>query len=193
MFIRCAAIDPSMRNFGLVKVTVDIETFAIKIVDMKLVSTEKKTDKKKTVRQNSDDLRRAEELTVEVHQFISDCRIVFGEIPTGGQSARAAFGFGLSIGILAGLKIAKKPLIQLQPSEVKKAAVGTTTASKEEMIEWATELYPNADWRRARGNPNGKFTADNEHLADATAVAHAGVKSDEFQRIAAMIMASQAA
>lgn len=194
MLIRCAAIDPSMRNFGIAKVDIDLDDLSISVVDLKLISTESNIKKNKVVRKNSDDMRRAEEITVAMHDFVKDCQLVFGEIPSGGQSARAVFSFGLAIGVMSSLKVINKPLIQIQPVETKLAAVGTRVASKEEMIEWAAELYPNAPWLRAHNKPNGKPTLANEHLADAMGVAHAGVKSDEFQRLrAAWRLQSQAA
>ena len=70
----------------------------------------------------------------------------------------------------------------MQPNETKLATVGTRTASKAEMISWATDLYPKAPWIK-RG---AKFTLANEHLADALAVGHAGVKTDQFSQLLAM-------
>jgi Holliday junction resolvasome RuvABC endonuclease subunit len=89
----------------------------------------------------------------------------------------------MSIGILAGCP---KPLFQIQPSETKLATVGTKTASKEEMIEWAVEAYPNAPWFRLRDKPGGKIIAKNEHIADALAVVHAGLETDQFAQFMTM-------
>lgn len=177
MLIRCGSIDPSMRNFGMAKIDLDLATLKISVVDMKLIETEKRAGKQ--VRKNSDDLRRSQEINVAFHDFVSDCRFVFAEIPTGAQSAAAMFSFGLVVGILGGCP---KPLIQVQPFETKLATVGTKTASKEEMIEWAEETYPDAPWIRLRG----RMTLKNEHLADALAVSHAGVNTDEFRRMIAL-------
>jgi Holliday junction resolvasome RuvABC endonuclease subunit len=181
MGICVVSFDPSMRNFGMAELSLDIETMKFKIVDLKLVETEKRVTKQ--VRQNSDDLRRAKELHTEFQDFAKRGIVGFAEIPTGAQSARAMYAFGMSVGLLASCPI---PLIQVQPFETKLATVGTKTASKEEMIEWAVETYPDAPWLKR----NGKILNANEHLADAVAVAHAGIKTDEFKRMASWVNAA---
>jgi Holliday junction resolvasome RuvABC endonuclease subunit len=123
----------------------------------------------------------------------------FTEIPHGSQSARAMASYGFSIGILASCPI---PLVQVQAAETKMAAVGTRTASKEEMIHWASQTYPNLPWKRYpkdvvfRGKVTrraGEIHEDQEHLADALAVVHAGVKTDQFQQMLAMWKLARAA
>ena len=100
-------------------------------------------------------------------------------------------GFGTTIGIYACIEgMLDVPTIEVSPSETKMAAVGTKTASKQEMIAWATEKYPDAPWRTARGKVGGKPTLDNEHLADAIAIAEAGVKTPAFRQTIAILAAS---
>jgi Holliday junction resolvasome RuvABC endonuclease subunit len=181
MKITIAGIDPALANFGLAKVEYDLETDTFSPIAIKLVQTEKRTGK--TVRQNSDDIRRASELCSGMHDWIKDCHVVFAEIPTGSQSARGAFSNGTCLGILA--SIGKSTgysgrLIQVLPHEVKLAAVGSKHASKSEMIEWGYELYPELDWFMHRGKPQNK----NEHMADALASIHAGLMTDEFANLA---------
>jgi len=179
-----ASMDPSLANFGVAELHLDTETLKLSVRSLTLIETEKRTGK--TVRQNSDDLRRCKEIVQRYHFLINKCTVAFAEIPTGAQSARAMYAFGASVGMLASCPI---PLIQVQPFETKLATVGTKTASKEEMIEWAVEHYPDAPWiRRA-----GKMTLKNEHLADAVAVAHAGIKTDQFQQLLAMWRGANAA
>jgi Holliday junction resolvasome RuvABC endonuclease subunit len=180
--IRVAGIDPSLRNMGVAHMTYDLITGEMAVTALHLIQTEK--TKHKVVRQNSDDLRRAQELVQEFHRLTQNQTFVFAEIPSGGQSASAMKAFGIALGILASCPV---PLIQVQPAETKLAAVGTKTASKQEMIEWATETYPKAPWLRLRDKPDGKILNDNEHLADAVAVVHAGVRTDEFKRLAAFM------
>jgi Holliday junction resolvasome RuvABC endonuclease subunit len=181
MIITVSSFDPSLRNFGMAKLTLDLDTLAITIADLKLIKTEKQASKQ--VRQNSDDLRRAKELVREFQSFAGGTRIGFAEIPSGAQSARAAYSFGVSVGILAASPV---PLIQVQPFETKLASVGTKTASKEEVIEWAVEAYPDAPWLKRKNKGNDVLLNDNEHLADAVAIAHAGIKTDQFRQIRAL-------
>jgi Holliday junction resolvasome RuvABC endonuclease subunit len=177
MIIPIVTFDPSFRNFGMAEMTYNLDSGELAVVDLKLIETEKRAGK--TVRQNSDDLRRAQEIFREFTKFAKRGRVAFAEIPTGAQSARAMYAFGVSVGLLAACPI---PLLQIQPFETKLATVGTKTASKEEMIEFATGTYPCAPWiKRA-----GKLTLKNEHLADAVAVAHAGILTDQFQQLLAI-------
>tara|TARA_R100001086_G_C11837589_1_gene258256 strand:+ start:1281 stop:1841 length:561 start_codon:yes stop_codon:yes gene_type:complete len=178
-----AGIDPALRNFGLAKATYDTETGELTPIALKLIETDK--DKGKQVRKNSDDLRRATEHCKAIHEWISDCNMVMVEIPVGSQSARACVSYGMCIGILSSIGVSeyKGRLIQVQPGEVKMAACDTKHASKDEMIEWATEKYPDLPWLKGRGGPGKK----NEHLADAVAAIHAGIETDEFRNLIAAL------
>lgn len=180
-----AGVDAALRNMGIVRGLITLGEPGITRIDsMELIVTEKATGK--TVRQGSDDLRRARELHQAFQTSVKECRVVFAEVPSGGQSARAVYGFGIAVGILSSCPV---PIIQVMPTEAKLAAVGTKTASKDEMIEWATATYPDAPWLRTRGKVDGAYTAANEHLADACAIIHAGIKTDQFKQLLAMLMA----
>jgi hypothetical protein len=164
----------------MAKLELDLDTMTLGVLDLELIDTERMVNK--SVRQNSDDLRRSREIIKLFHAFVGDCSLAFAEIPSGAQSARAALSFGISIGLLASCP---KPLIQVQPFETKMATVGTKTASKEEMIIWATEKFPDAPWLRAKGGKKQVLNS-NEHLADAVAIAHAGIATDQFLQLMAM-------
>jgi hypothetical protein len=88
------------------------------------------------------------------------------------------------VGVLGGCPA---PLIELSPTEVKLAAIGSKTAGKEEMIEWAMGKYPYAPWIKRAGKP----VAKNEHLADAVATIHAGIKTEQFQSVLRMLRATR--
>lgn len=177
--LKVVGVDPALRNFGLVKATINIAdpNFPIEIQHLELVSTETDAASKKVVRKNSDDLQRARKLHHSLHQFIGDANMVFAEIPVGSQSARAMASYGVCIGVLASIR---KPLVQLTPTEVKLAAVGDKNASKRDMINWATTAYPEANWLRVKRNGKMELVDKNEHLADAVATLHAGLLTDQF-------------
>ncbi len=59
--IKVVGVDPSMSNFGLAIGTLDLDTDKLEIHGLELVET-KAGGTKKTVRVNSDDLRRAKEI-----------------------------------------------------------------------------------------------------------------------------------
>lgn len=186
MLVRVAGVDPAFCNLGIARMLLDTETMAFRLQDLRLLTTENQASK--TVRKNSDDLRRAMELHSGFITSTKDCSVIFAEVPTGAQSARAALGFGVAIGVLASSPI---PIIQVQPSETKLATVGTKTASKEEMIEWATETYPDGPWLTRMLKGKLRYTGANEHLADAVAVAHAGIKTDQFRQLLSLLTATR--
>lgn len=171
-----AGLDGSLRNFGSVKVLLDIDTLDLEVVAMDLFKTEKSQVKK--VRASSDNLERAQSIATELRNALTDCKVAFLEVPSGGQSYSAVLGFGIVIGLYASLTV---PVCEVSPSETKLATVGTKTASKQEMIEWGMTNYPNAPWRTRKSKGQIIPTNDNEHLADALAIIHAGIKTPAFQ------------
>lgn len=168
-------IDAAFAHFGMC--VADIEGTTIKPIELLLLSTEGQD--KKVVRKSSDDLRRAKELIIPFHRFCSSSVIAFAEVPHGSQSARASWSLGIAVGVLASCPI---PMIQVSALEVKMATVGRKNASKDDMIQWATSLYPGLNWIRCRG----RITNANEHLADSVATIHAGVKTNEYKSLMAL-------
>jgi len=183
--IYVAGLDGSKRNFGVARMMLDTDTLELAVDDLILVKTEK--DKNKQVRASSDNLRRSQEIVTSIRPALKDCVSAFVEVPSGGQSYDAVLGFGIVIGIYASLEI---PTIEVSPSETKIAAVGTRTASKDEMIDWAFSKYPDAPWRTTKRNGAMVPTLDNEHLADAVAITEAGIKTPAFRQTLAILRAS---
>ena len=176
-------IDMGLRALGFTRFDYNLINHKLAFLDMELIETERRVAK--VVRANSDDLRRSQELWRALHRNGHRCDLLFAEIPSGAQSARAAHSFGIVTGLLAAMSVTT-PLIQVQPTETKLHTVGTKTASKQEMIEWAAETYPDAPWLRKKVKGVMKVIDKNEHLADACAVVHAGLKTDQFQQLVAM-------
>jgi Holliday junction resolvasome RuvABC endonuclease subunit len=176
-------LDPSFTHFGVVRAFLDLDTLKFTPIRMETIVTEPaKKDVRKVVRKNSTQLGRCKIILKGYIPVIQGCRIVFAEIPAGAQSANAAWSFGAATMAVAACPV---PVIQVQPSETKMATVGTKTASKEEMIEWAVANYPDADWVREqrKGKNYGRLLNSNEHVADALAVGHAGIVTDQFQQL----------
>lgn len=178
-----AGLDPSMSNFGMVKGKYDLDTGEFELTHLKLAET-KSDSKNKSVRKNSQDLERARTLCKAMHEFTEGANLVCVEIPVGSQSARAMASYGMCIGILASLDI---PLIQVTPTEVKLAATGNKTATKQEMIDWATQFFPDADWIKRTVKGKTTYVAKNEHLADALAAIGAGIETEQFAQIEAVL------
>ncbi|MBO6507544.1 MAG: hypothetical protein JJ979_03500, partial [Roseibium sp.] len=177
--IKGAAFDPALKNWAVALIEINLDTMEFDIEDLKLFQTEKA--KGKQVRSSSDYYRRARYLNDNVKAAIGDRKIVFAEVPSGGQDYKSVYGFGITVGLLAGLN---QRIIEVSPSEAKKAAVGTSTASKREMIDWAFEEYPDAPWLTRKFKGEIVPTMSNEHLADACAIAKAGLLTPEFENMA---------
>jgi len=183
--IPVAGLDGSLRNFGIVKGYYDTESQKLDIAAMYLIQTEK--SKNKQVRASSDNLARAQRIATNLQDLLRDTAVVFLEVPSGGQSYTAVLGFGITIGLYASLVV---PVVEVSPSETKLAAVGTKTASKQEMIEWAVGQFPDADWRKRKLKGEMVLTNDNEHLADSVAIIHAGIRTPSFRQTIAMLRAN---
>lgn len=186
MKIQIVGCDPAMRNFGFAKATLDLDTMEYKVNDLILIQSENEAGK--TVRKNSDDIRRARVLYEGMIEACNGSVIMVAEVPVGSQSARAMASYGICAALLAACPI---PLIEVTPSEVKLAAVGFKTASKEEMIAWAMAKFPDAPWKTRMLKGKRVPVADNEHLADAVAAIEAGLKTQQFKQAAAFLRAQK--
>lgn len=190
--VRVVGLDPALRNLGVVIAEVDLDDpdYSFKVVEMKLVQPKDEAKKAKTVRKNSDDLRRAKELHKALQEACKSARFAFVEVPVGSQSARAMASYGICIGVLASCPL---PMIQLTPTEVKVAATGIKTATKDEVIEAMAEAHPEAKWLTRKVKGEVTLLSSNEHLADAMSAIKAGIETDEFRIAAAMLKSTQAA
>jgi hypothetical protein len=176
MKIKIVGFDPAMSNMGIAQATLDLDTMTFNVDNLLLVQTESNAGK--TVRKSSDDLRRAKILHEALQDACKHASFAVAEVPTGTQSARGALGNGMSIGVLASCPI---PLIEVSPTEAKLASTGCKTSTKGEMIAWAIDKYPNANWLLTRRKGALVPINDNEHLADACAIIEAGIKTPEFK------------
>lgn len=178
--IRVLGIDPSMNNFGYALANVNTETSEIIYTGIKLVSPPK-ASKKKSVRQNSIDLELSQYHFKELQKFVKLADMVCVEIPVGSQTARAMASYGICVGLLASL--VDKPMIQVTPLEVKLNSVGTKTATKREMINWAFSQNNSLNWLTRTENGDNILIDKNEHMADAMAAIKAGVSTNEFKTL----------
>lgn len=176
--IKVLGIDAAFSNVGLALASIDITDPShpiIEVTDLKLIHTESVKKRPRGVSKSADDMRRAREALQGINQAITDWEpdYVIAEVPFGSQSARSAWTLGIALGILASIP----NLIEVTPREVK-TATGEPHADKDHMIEWAMNRHPEAPWvmRKLKGNMV-QVASTNEHLADAAAAIHAGLKS----------------
>ncbi len=172
--------DPSLRAWGISKGTLTAAGLHIHKVD--LINPE--LAKSKQVRQNSLDLESAKQLCSGALEAAKGADAIFVEVPVGSQSARAMASYGICVGVLGALRATGIPFFEVTPSEVKLASVGKKTATKAEMIKWAINSHPEANWPLY--NQKGKLLvseAKAEHMADATAAIYAGMATNDFQQL----------
>ena len=182
--IRILGLDPSMRNFGMAIANYSIVTGLLDVTHLEIAQTEKNQDKQ--VRRNSDDLSRAQSIVTEIKRVVALYKptLAMAEIPVGAQNARAAFSNGLCCGLLAAVPL---PIIQVTPTEVKMGAVGSKTASKDAMIQWAVARWPGAPWMTRKLKGEIVLLNDNEHLADACGAINAGTLTPQFSQAVSMM------
>lgn len=170
-------LDPSLSNLGMCKGTIDLDTNEFTPTDLLLTQT--KPSKTKTTRRNSEDLRRAKVLYDSLLDYTKDANIVFVEMPVGSQNARAAAGYGVCIALMASIK----GLIQVTPTEVKLAATGNKTETKNGMINWGANKYPDINWLTQTRKGKQEILKKNEHLADSLGAVLAGMKTDQYHQL----------
>lgn len=182
MKIQVCGIDPSLRNWGIALGSYDIETGDVVINSISVIAPVLPTGKQ--VRQNSLDLESAKQLYAATLKAVKDVQAIFVEIPVGSQSARAMCAYGVCIGVLGALRAQGIPFTEVTPTEVKMASAGKKTATKLEMIQWAMNQHPEANWPRYKQNGVVKVSeAKAEHMADATAAIYAGLACNSFQQL----------
>lgn len=183
--LKVLGLDPSLRNWGIAAGTLCTETGKLIIKTVQVICAD--VPKGKQVRQNSKDLDSAKQLMEGVLPFLEHANLIFVEVPVGSQSARAMASYGICVGVLGSIRARGTPFFEVTPIEVKKATVGSKTATKDDMIEWAMSAHPEAPWplqtiKGVQSVIKGKA----EHMADATAAIRAGLLTNEYKQLAAM-------
>lgn len=174
--------DPSMKNWGVACGTYRLDTQALHVREVTVLNPVLPTGKQ--VRQNSKDLEAAQQLSQGVLEAVKGAHTIFVEVPHGSQSARAMASYGMCVGILGSLRAQGIPFIEVTPTEVKMIATGRKTATKNDMIQWAVNQHPEANW--PYHNRNGQQLISEtkaEHMADAVAAIHAGFQTNAFQSL----------
>lgn len=181
MKLNVLGLDPSFANFGVAICSVDIMTLEVDVLELHLIETER--DDCKQVRRTSDDLARARVIVAKLTELSRKASMAMSECTFFSKSANAAKASGICIGVLAGLDI---PLIQVKQDESKMLATGKKDASKAEMILWAVKQHPAAPWLYKNTKNGPQLKKDNEHLADAVAAVHVGVRTQQFKEAVAL-------
>jgi hypothetical protein len=174
-----------MKNWGIAYSTYCTVEKRIHINSLDVIQPVLPTGKQ--VRRNSKDLAAAEQLAEKAYRATKGAQVIFVEVPSGSQSARASAGYGMCVGVLATLRMGGVNFFELTPTEVKLAGAGIKTASKKQMIAWGREAHPEAVWPTYTKNGEVLITESKaEHMADAIATIHAGVQLDSFRQFIQM-------
>ena len=174
MKIRVAGMDPSMLHWGVAVASLDMNQGTLSDIALKLIEPDLIASK--GIRKNAIDVDRCSQLYQSLQETLQGCSVVFAEVPVGSQSASAMKSYAMCVALLGVLCAQGIHLIQVDPLENKEVFTGSKEASKKDMINRAVLLYPEANWPRLKNRVLNKA----EHLADAIATIHAGVRKDEF-------------
>jgi Holliday junction resolvasome RuvABC endonuclease subunit len=174
--------DPSLRNWGIAIGSYDLDLQKLTIQNLSVTCAVLPTGKQ--TRQNSLDLESGFQLYKGAIAGAEGAHAVFVEVPVGSQSARAMASYGVCVGVLGALRANGIPFFEMTPTEVKLAGPGIKTASKNQMINWAMEKHPEANWPMYKDNGVMKVSeAKAEHMADAIGAIYAGLSSNTFQQM----------
>jgi hypothetical protein len=188
--IQVVGYDPSLRNWGIARGTLNTVDGSIYIPNVSV--NQPSLSKGKQVRQNSLDLESAEQLTRMALDAAKGAQAVFVEVPVGSQSARAMASYGICVGILGALRASGIPFFLVTPEEVKLATGLSAKASKADMIDWATTRHPEANWPyQTQLGVTSIIAGKAEHQADACAAIHAGINSQPFKQLLALMNPGQ--
>ena len=179
--MRLVGMDPSLNNWGLAEAVLE-KNGELKIICFSV--TQPVVPAVKQIRQNTKDVTAAAQLFDAAYNFTGLAQVVFAEVPVGSQSARAMASYGICSGVLGALRALGRDFIEVSPAEVKRAATGSATATKSQMIQWAIAAHPEANWPKfKRDGVEYISEAKAEHMADAIAAIHAGIRTPMFQQL----------
>lgn len=163
--------DPSLRNWGYCRAIYDPNAKSLLIKDGGVITSSAQTQPF----QNLEDLGSATQLYSGLHDLIQKYQPAYlvAELPTGSQSSRAMVSYGVCIALSAALAYQDGehtlPLLTVSPQEVKRT-VGQIDASKEQVIDWVVNTYPEVcAWLNKY--PKGK----QEHICDAIVATHTAI------------------
>ena len=178
--IKVVGHDPSMNNWGIAEGTFNLQDSTLVINCLTVINPVLPTGKQ--TRQNSKDVAAATQLYYGARKALEDASWSFVEVPHGSQSSRSMASYGMCAGVLGSLRAEDFPMYQLSESEVKLAALGKKSSTKQEMIDWAVAKHPEAPWPTYTRNGTQLIAAAKaEHMADAVAAIHAGIQGDLFK------------
>lgn len=174
--IKVVGLDPSLRNWGIVICSVELDTGYMN-VDSMITSRTSQQPNGGNVRATTWDIHSASSLYADVYNAVVDADIVCVEVPTGAQNAKGATGHGICLGILGSLVSDK--FVFVTPQSVKKI-IGSKDATKAESVALAVKRHPEAKWPKHHHKIS---VTKAEHCADAIHAIYAAAQTKEFKKL----------
>lgn len=154
--MKILGLDPSLSNWGY---AVGLLDTGLTIIDTGVIQT--KPDKTKR-RQNLKDYDRCHHIYHHLVSLVKDIDVICVELPTGSQSSRACVSYGACVALTATLPV---KVIVTTPNQTKRL-VGSSTASKDDVINWVKDKHPYLDL---------SIKTKAEHIADAICAIYTGM------------------
>jgi len=180
-------LDLALANTGIAVLAINPTEDELLYVDtVHTEKTDKAKLKKAKMRVSDDEWRRTTELAQSLEKLLmeySPCHI-FIECPTGGsKSAQAAKSMAIARGaacaIIGGFKI---PTTLVTPFEAKRAATGSTSASKDQVKNSVVNQFPKFNgW--IKGKRGQILEGKNEHVYDALSVYMAAKQTTIYKEL----------
>ena len=181
MKYKIIGFDPSLRNWGYCIATYDAFSRTLEFTDGGVIQS--KPDKE-FARKNLEDLQSVTQLYSKLRPLLKKHQpdYLVAELPVGSQSSRAMVSYAACISLCAVMAYGDGqktiPLLSVSPYNVKKQVSGTIEATKEEVINWVKENYPQAyEW--VDHYPKSK----QEHICDAIVAVHCAVTNQTMEDI----------
>jgi len=168
-------IDGGLSHMGVALMHFDSGARNSSVVSMKTIETER-SDKKRSVRESEDVVRRAREVWswLELELYERDVRVVCMETLSLPRNAGSSAKIGVALGVVVAVAASKNlPIVQASPQEVKAKIARARNASKDDVELQVRQRYPST-----AAFLDAMRKGDREHAADAVAVIHACLDSD---------------
>lgn len=180
-YLKIVSMDPSMSNWGLAIAYVYLDSDEIEVDELHVISPYKESEAK-TVRQNSKDIRIAEQLIEGIIPHLEDADLIIAEVPVGSQSSRAMVSYAMCVTIIAAINNSFLKVIEVTPKDVKLNV--SNNATKAQMIEWASKKHPEAPWQYKTVKGKRSIVSTHaEHVADAIGALYAALKTPEVKNL----------
>lgn len=178
--LKVVAMDPSMSNWGIAVAYVHLNDMTVEFGELAVIKPNK--TKLKSQRVNAKDVEIAKELLSGIEPFLEDADIILAEVPVGSQSSRAMVSYAMCVSIIGFISLYYTEVFHVSPSEVKLNV--QKDATKDQMIQWAIRMHPEAAWKRKTiKGVTTVIKGHAEHVSDAIGAFYAATRKPTFKKL----------